>query len=107
MTTNAETALNYALSLAHATAGGGVRRTTEQILEEARQYREFLDASDRDDEGLSSVWVLTSEMDGEELIGIFATLSAAEYYRRNAIPPVVGGKIQPWAIQDLSDVKGE
>lgn len=46
MTSNAEKALSYAMSLAHATAGNGIRRTTEQIVDEARAYKSFLDEGD-------------------------------------------------------------
>lgn len=104
MTTNAETALNYALSLAHATAGGGVRRTPEQIIEEAAKYREFLDASDRDDLLGSSVWVLTSPTYTDSpLVGVFATREAAEQYRDYATPPVTDGDITEWMVTDLVD----
>ena len=39
MTSNAEKALSYAMSLAHATAGGGLRRTPELIIEEAEKKK--------------------------------------------------------------------
>lgn len=114
MTTNAEKALSYAMSLAHATAGNGIRRTTEQIIEEAQKYQEFLDEGDGFDDRYLSVWVLTSPTykrvlgdaaslrpTGDNIIGIYATEEAAESYRDNATPPVADGVITNWGVHDL------
>jgi hypothetical protein len=100
MTSNAEKALSYAMSLAHATAGNGIRRTTEQIIEEARTYKSFLDEGE-----LMSVFALESPtyLSDEQLsplIGIYATREAAESYRDNATPPVTDGVITEWGVSD-------
>ena len=112
MTSNAEKALSYAMSLAHATAGGGLRRTPEQIIEEAEKYQVFLDAGEGFDDGYLSVWVLTSPTYKAEphenfatfaeraIVGIYATQEAAESYRDNATPPVTDGVITNWGVHD-------
>lgn len=108
---NGETALSYAMSLAHATATGTMRRTPEQIIDEARMYRGFLDETEGHDDGLSSVWVLTSATyklePGEDLlgpdeniVGVFASREAAESYRDNAQSPVRDGVITEWIVDD-------
>jgi hypothetical protein len=113
MTTNAETALNYAVSLEHARiAGNGPGRPVNSagdIIEDARKYQEFLDEGDGFD-GYPSVFVLTSptykfqrddgspEQHDDVIVGLFASKESAESYRDNAVGPVTDGKITEWGV---------
>lgn len=109
MTTNAETALSYAVSLALSGAsGGGLRRTPDQIIEEAEKYRDFLDESEGGSV-VGSVWVLTSptylgptHLEDTVVVGVFATREAAVHFTRIAIPPVTDGVITEWAVTDFT-----
>jgi len=111
--TNGEAALQLVVGLEHlrmqSGIGGGVRRSPEDLIEDARKYQAYLDESEGVDDGYLSVFVLTSKTymaetdydDRSQIVGIYATQEAAVSYRDNAVPPVADGVITEWGVHDV------
>ena len=105
---NGENALQLVVGLEHLRMqngiGGSVRRTPEDLIEDARKYQAYLDETSPE---LLSVFVLTSrtykttpEDWDNVIVGIYATREAAESYRDNSVLPVVDGEITEWGVHD-------